>query len=107
MLGHTPYLLEAKWHTKKIGVEELHKFHSKLIGRPDWARGLFVSYSGFASGSLEAISSGRPAKFVCMNGTDIEQCLKNRMNLKTIIEEKVRYSAETNSPFVPVEDLRL
>ncbi|SDG02472.1 hypothetical protein SAMN05216241_104161 [Limimonas halophila] len=29
------------------------------------------------------------------------------MNLKTIIEEKVRYSAETNSPFVPVKNLRI
>ena len=42
------YLVEAKWHNKPTDATMLHGFQGKLLERPDWTRGLYVSYGGFS-----------------------------------------------------------
>lgn len=42
------YLVEAKWHSRPIDAAMLHSFQGKLLERPDWTRGLYVSYGGFS-----------------------------------------------------------
>ncbi|MFG1404389.1 restriction endonuclease, partial [Xanthobacter sediminis] len=50
------YLLEAKWHRAKTDANTLHGFQGKVNERPEWTRGLFVSFSGFTEVGLQAFT---------------------------------------------------
>lgn len=102
-LGNETYLVEAKWHGKPIGVAELHTFHGKIEQKAAWARGLFVSNSGFTEDGL--IAFGRGKRVICMDGYDLYEALNREIPLNHVIEHKVRRAAETGSPFIRVRDL--
>lgn len=102
-LGSETYLVEAKWHGDRIGVAELHTFHGKIEQKAAWTRGLFVSNSGFTDDGLVAF--GRGKRVICMDGLDLYKALDREIPLDRVLEAKVRYAAETGSPFVRVRDL--
>jgi Uncharacterized alpha/beta hydrolase domain (DUF2235)/Restriction endonuclease len=102
-LGNEIYLLEAKWHGQAMGVAELHTFHGKIEQKAAWARGLFVSNSGFTDDGLAAF--GRGKRVICMDGLDLYEMLDREIPLNQVLERKVRRAAETGAPFVRVRDL--
>jgi hypothetical protein len=97
------YLLEAKWQSLPVGAADLHSFHGKVEQKAAWARGLFVSNSGFSSDGLVAF--GRGKRVVLMDGGDIYEVLKRNLSLSEVMEKKVRHAAETGALFVRVRDL--
>ena len=99
------YLLEAKWHGPKIGVADLLTFSGKVAGKAAWARGLFVSNSGFTAEGLEAFGRGRQTNLICMDGLDLYEVLARRVSLVTVVDEKARRAAETNRAHVPFREL--
>lgn len=99
------YLVEATWQNKKIGEEKLLTFYGKVGGKAQWSRGLLISVSGFSAEGLEAFARGKPTNIICMDGYDLYFILKNKLNLCTVLELKIRRAAETNQAFVPVRDL--
>jgi len=104
-LKDEPYLLEAKWQDKQIGNSELQAFTGKVRTKASWARGLYVSYSGFTVEGLDAFSRGASTKIVCMDGLDLSQVLSGRLALPEVLERKIRRAAETGRAFVPVREL--
>lgn len=102
MDGET-YLLEAKWQSTPVGVAELHAFHGKLEQKAAWARGLFVSNSGFTAEGLVAFGHGKRA--VCMDGLDLFDMLNREIPFTSVLARKVRRAAETGQPFARVRDL--
>lgn len=100
--GHV-YLLEAKWQNVLTGAADLHTFQGKLDQKADWARGVFVSYSGFSPDGLLAFERGK--KVICMDGRDIFEALDRQIPLNQIIEQKGRRAVETGNPFIPVSEL--
>ncbi len=101
------YLLEAKWQGPKIGFADLMAFSSKVAGKAAWARGLFVSNSGFTEDGLDAFSRGRQTNLICMDGLDLYEVLSRRVSLVQVLEDKARRAAETNRAYVPVRELAL
>lgn len=99
------YLLEAKWHGPQIGFADLMAFSGKVAGKAAWARGLFVSNSGFTQEGLEAFSRGRQTNLIGVDGLDLYEVLSRRVSLVEVLEEKARRAAETNRAYVPVRDL--
>jgi Restriction endonuclease len=99
------YLVEAKWHGPPIGFSDLMAFSGKVSGKAAWARGLFVSISGFTQDGLEAFSRGRRTNLICMDGLDLYEVLSRNVPLVSALEEKARRAAETNRAFVPVREL--
>lgn len=97
------YLVEAKWHNAPCGAEPLHAFHGKLEQKAAWARGVFISYSGFTPDGLHAF--GRAKRVVCIDGLDLHESLKREITLLHLLESKVRRAAETGEPFVRVATL--
>ena len=79
-------------------------FSGKVAGKAAWARGLFVSNSGFTLDGLEAFSRGRQTNLICVDGLDLYEVLFRRMSLVEVLEEKARCAAETNRTHVPVRD---
>jgi len=101
------YLVEAKWHGPQIGFADLMTFSGKVAGKASWARGLFVSNSGFTADGLEAFSRGRQTNLICVDGLDLYEVLSRKVSLIDVLEEKARRAAETNRAFVAVRDLSL
>jgi hypothetical protein len=99
------YLVEAKWHGPQIGFADLMAFSGKVSGKAAWARGLFVSNSGFTQEGLEAFSRGRQTNLICVDGLDLYEVLSRRVSLIAVLEEKARRAAETNRAYIPVRDL--
>lgn len=97
------YLLEAKWEAAKTGAADLHAFQGKLEQKAAWARGLFVSDSGFTDDGLVAF--GRGKRVVCMDGLDLFDMLDRELPLNVALDRKVRRAAETGLPFERIRDL--
>lgn len=96
------YLVEAKWHSRPVDAAMLHGFQGKLLERPDWTRGLYVSYGGFSGESFDAFTARR---MIMMDGIDIYHILNRRLDLGEVIRKKVRHHSERRQPFARVTDL--
>ena len=96
------YLVEAKWHSKPANANMLHGFQGKLLERPDWTRGLYVSYGGFSGESFEAFTARR---LIMMDGADIYFALNRRLDLGRVIGAKARHHSEKRQPFAKVTDI--
>lgn len=97
------YLVEAKWHAAQTGAADLHAFHGKLEQKAVWARGLFISNSGFTIDGLVAF--GRGKRLICMDGLDLFETLSRELPLDQVLARKARRAAETGQPFERVRDL--
>jgi hypothetical protein len=102
-LSGETYLVEAKWQSPPVDAAALHTFHGKLEQKAAWARGLFISDSGFSAEGLDAF--GRGKRVICMDGLDLSDTLTRSLSLQLVLERKVRQAAETGTAFVRVRDL--
>lgn len=102
-LGNETYLLEAKWHSDRIGADHLHIFHGKVEQKASWSRGLFISHSGFTSEGLHAW--GRGKRVICMDGLDLYTILEKEIPLTEALQRKVRGAAESGRPFMPISEI--
>lgn len=103
VLGNETYLLEAKWQAQPCGAAELHTFHGKVEQKAAWARGLFISNSGFTEDGLAAF--GRGKRIICMDGLDLYDTLSRQLRLNHVLERKVRLAAESGTLFARVRDI--
>lgn len=69
-----------------------------------WARGLFISYSGFSPDGLYAFERG-PKSVICLSGDELRYILSHDLDLARVLLLKARHAAETGQVFVPVEQL--
>jgi hypothetical protein len=99
------YLLEATWRATQLGQEELLSFAGKVAGKATWSRGLLISYAGFTKDGLAAFARGKPTQIVCMDGLDLHETLRRNLELRLVLERKVRRAAETNDAHVSVLEL--
>lgn len=97
------YLFEAKWQNTQTGAQELRAFEGNLTDKAAWARGLFISHSGFSELGLEAF--GRGKRTICMTGLDLYEMLERGIPLNEVIDRKVRRAAEDGRPHTPVRNL--
>ncbi|TNC49047.1 DUF3644 domain-containing protein [Rubellimicrobium rubrum] len=103
VLGHEVYLLEAKWHAGRTPAADLHVFHGKLDQKAAWARGLFVSFTGFTPEGLAAFGTGK--RIICMDGRDIYDALSHEIPIRSVLDRKVRRAAETGRIHVTVREM--
>ncbi len=101
--ANNTYLLEARWQGAQTGAADLHAFHGKLDGKAAWARGLFISQSGFTEDGLHAFGGGK--RVICMDGFDLYETLNRALPLDEVLARKERRAAETGLTFIRVRDL--
>lgn len=104
-LSSVTYLLEAKWQNEPTPAADLHIFQGKLEEKVSWARGLFVSLTGFSPDAFHAF--GRGKKIICMDGRDLYEMLHRGLRMPDVIERKDRRAVETGQAYVPVSELFL
>ena len=101
-LNADTYLVEAKWQARPTSQEDLLIFRGKVEAKSTWARGLFISNSGFAEDGLAAFSRGKATNIIGMSGQDLHFILNNEISLIDAISRKARQAAETGAFFTPV-----
>jgi hypothetical protein len=103
-LDHTTYLVEAKWQEELTGNRDLQAFAGVVATKATWARGLFISYSGFSSDGLFAFERGSKP-IICLSGDELRHIFKYNLSLADALLLKARYAAETGRVFMPVQEL--
>ena len=93
--GGQTYLLEAKWEKTPTNAQTLHAFQGKVSERPEWARGLFISYAGFSPDALSAFTAKR---ILLMDRADIMQILMRDLSFAEVLSAKLRHAAERKDP---------
>lgn len=99
------YLLEAKWHDAQTSLGDLLTFSGKVGGKSTWARGVFISYSGYSADGLEGFARGRATNIICLDGLDLHEVLDRGLDLGQVVRAKLRRAAETNRAFVCIREL--
>jgi len=99
------YLVEARWHNKPSDQGQLLVFSGKVGGKATWARGLFISYSGFTQDGLDAYSKKGATSIVGMTGEDLWFILDGKMTLPEAIRLKARRAAETGQFYLKVSEV--
>lgn len=75
-----------------------------LNGASAWSHGLFISYTGFSPGGLDAFSRGKTS-LICMNGYDLHETLVRGLALDRMISRKAHHAVETGQVCVSVREL--
>lgn len=104
-LNTDTYLVEAKWQAKPTAEDDLLIFRGKVDAKSTWARGLFISNSGFTADGLKAFSRGKATNIIGMDGQDLYFILSGEISLIDAIGKKARRAAETGDFFVSVFDI--
>lgn len=99
------YLVEAKWQAKPTAQNDLLIFRGKVEAKSTWARGLFVSNSGFTEDGLTAFSQGKATNIIGMDGQDLYFVLNGEISLIDAINQKARRAVETGAFFVRVFEI--
>lgn len=104
-LTNETYLVEAKWQDERIGNRELQSFAGTVRTKSSWARGLYVSYSGFSDEGLIAFSQGDATRIICIDGLELWNIFTHRLNLADVLSLKTRRAAETGRAHCPLREL--
>jgi hypothetical protein len=99
------YLLEAKWNKELTSQNDLLVFREKVESKSTWARGLFVSNSGFSLEALKAFARGRATNIIGLTGQDIFFVLEAEISLPEALLKKARKATETGEFYVSVFEL--
>jgi len=97
---HQDYLLEAKWQQEPTRDGDLYDFGGKISGKLKVALGLFISFNGFSSESLE-VDSPVVKSMILMDGADLTAVLDRRIGLTEMLFRKRRHAAEKGEVFLP------
>jgi hypothetical protein len=90
----TEYLLEPKWQSGWVGVQQLDRFKAKIGRKLDNMLGLFWSINGFSPDAVARHSTNRPA-MVLADGSDLMAVLEGRIGLDELLRRKRRHAAQT------------
>jgi hypothetical protein len=103
-LDASTYLVEAKWQKSPVRDRDLGAFARIVNRNASWARGLFVSYSGFSKVGLYEFEKGEKA-IICLAGAELHDILANNLSLVEVLKTKARGAAETGRIHIPVREL--
>lgn len=103
-LDHVTYLVEAKWQDTLVGSHDLYAFRGVIGSKAAWARGLFISFSGFSPDGLEAFERGEKP-LICLTGDELRYIFAQGFDMAEVIRMKARHAAETGQIFVQIQDI--
>jgi hypothetical protein len=104
-LKNDVYLLEAKWTSKPIDKGQLVVFNEKVLSKSGFTRGLFISFSNFSEEAIASFATGRTVNIILMTVQELAIALSKKMNLETILWNKVRALAEQGEFYKSVMEM--
>lgn len=98
------YLVEAKWQDSLINASDLYKFAGKISGKFKATLGLYISFNGYSTDSLNVNAPGIKA-MILMDGQDLIYVLDGRIDLLDLLYRKRRHAAETGNIYLKASDI--
>jgi hypothetical protein len=95
-------LMEARWRQTAADAPDLYILRTKVEGKSDWTRGLFISIHGFSTPASATFSKGKRANLVTMDGQDLILILEGHWTLQDAIRVKFRHAGETGDVVFPL-----
>jgi len=86
--GHY-YLVELKWHEKKISQKEIASLYMKIEGKFE-ARGIFISMSGYTQQMLESLPKGKKSKVILLNGIHLTNVLTGMYTVNQLLNYAIK-----------------
>jgi hypothetical protein len=83
------YIVEAKWHDALTASDALYHFAYKVEGKM-YGRGFFISINGFSLDSVSALTSGKSAKTILIDGGDLSFVFGGNISFEELLDIKVR-----------------
>ena len=70
------FLLEAKWHTKPVGLKELDAFHAKVERKLSGTLGVFISMSGYPRNAADSLLKAKALTILLFGEGDMDAVLR-------------------------------
>ena len=88
------YLVEAKWTDCPVNRNDLVVFADKVSRKSNFARGIFISHSGFVENAVNTFTNGKNSPIVLMDVREIAWLLENKIDIKDVLTIKIRKLVE-------------
>ncbi len=99
---HQIYLIEAKWQTNPIRIDDLSILQQKVCGHSDFGRGFFITCGNFSPDGITAFQRHGRSSIVGIDGQDLYLILSQHLPLNKVLRQKVRWLVETGDFHYPV-----
>jgi len=99
------FLLEAKWHTKPVGLKELDAFHAKVERKLSGTLGVFISMSGYPRNAADSLVKAKALTILLFGEGDMDACFDATVGFKRVLAAKLRAAAEYGVPYYEYKPL--
>jgi hypothetical protein len=105
ILGHSVYLLEAKWHKSEMPASSIYQFKGKVDGKLVGTIGVYISMSGFSSEAIDALTFGKSINIILFDKEDFTTCINEENGFTNVLLMKLRIASEKGTVFFKVKSL--
>jgi len=94
------FLLEAKWHAKKLPASDIYAFKGKVDGKFHTTSGIFLSCSGYSDDAVDALRYGKVVNVLLFDQTDLDVIIENNIPFIDVLKYKLRSAGDSGDPYV-------
>jgi hypothetical protein len=102
-LGHTGYIMEAKWEREPVSKTPLLKIEGRLKTRPPGVRPVLVSMSGFTAPAREHAEFH--AGVVLLDRSHVEAMVSGLISAEALFHRHLAVTSRRGGSYVPLADL--
>lgn len=99
------YLIECKWQSELSGHRDIDSLSMEVGRSATSTMGLFISVNGWSEHAIYILRLNRDKNVILMNGSDIENVLKERVSLVELMQAKSRSLAVYAEPYYDASKL--
>lgn len=104
-LGHTYYILEAKWEARPVNVDPVAKLQLRLKFRPPGVVGVLVSMSGFTK-HVHDFAASHP-EILLWDHTHVEAMVCGLLNPTELMHQLMSYASRRGGGYVSLSAMAL
>lgn len=87
------YLVEAKWRKDQPTEQEIGGFKSKVDGKLESTRGIFISVQGFRPAVIEQFNS-RGSNIILLDGSHLIHVFEGRVDLRDMLRQVIEKASQ-------------
>jgi len=87
-------LVEARWERDRSSPRQTREFRAKVQDKLETTLGLYIAMAGFTDEAIRKAAEGRRL-VVLMDGTDLAPVFQGVVDLRELLDRKLRHAAET------------
>lgn len=107
ILGHSVFLIEAKWHKSEMPASSIYQFKGKVDGKLVGTIGIYISISGFSSEAVDALTFGKSINIILFDNEDFATCITEENGFTKVLLKKLRMATEKGTVFFQVKSVTI